>query len=130
MNRRQVLVSGLTGYAGILAGCSIPFERNRPEGSKPQLEVFVANTLEEQIQVTVAAFRGSSELFTHEYTLTPREGDESKSFVGTPTEIRVSIEGGRIVTRGYSLPPSCESPGVNVTIEPDEILVTNDCPPS
>lgn len=130
MYRRQALVAGITGYAGILAGCSVLFKQSQSEESKPQLDVFVANTLEESIQVTVAAFRGSTELFTHEYTLTPREGDESKSFVGTPTEIRVSVAGGRTVTRAYSPPASRESPGINVTIDPDEILVTNDCPPS
>jgi hypothetical protein len=94
------------------------------------MEVFVANALEESVQVAVTAFRRSTDLFTHEYTLAPKEGDQSKSFVGTPTEVRVSIEGGRTVTQAYSAPGACESPDLNVTIERGEILVTNGCPPS
>ncbi|WP_436910359.1 hypothetical protein [Halosimplex marinum] len=87
----------------------------------------MANALDESVRVTVTALRGSSELFGHSYSLEPGKGDESKSFVGTPAKVRVSIQNGRTVTRDYSVPVSCESPEVNVTIEPDEILITNGC---
>lgn len=91
------------------------------------MEVFVANALEESVRVTVTAFRGSTEFFSHSYSLGPGKGDESKSFVGTPTKVRVSIQNSRTVRRDYSVPVSCESPELNVTIESDEILVTNGC---
>jgi hypothetical protein len=124
------MLGGLFGCTGLLAGCFSLLEQDQSEGHKPQIEVFVVNALEESIQVTVTAIRGSTEFFTHSYTLTPDEGDESKSFVGTPTEIQISIQNGRDVTRDYSVPASCESPEVNVTIEADEIMVTNGCPAS
>lgn len=127
MNRRQTIVWGISGCAGFLAGCSSLFEQNRPEENKPQMEVFVVNALEESVRVTITAVRGSTEFFSRSYTLAPGKGDESKSFVGTPTEIRVSIQSGRTVTPDYSVPVSCESPELNVTIEPDEIVVTNGC---
>lgn len=127
MKRREALVGGISICAGALAGCSSIFGQNRPEEPKPQLEVFVANALEESIQVAITARRGSTEFFSHSYSLGPGKGDESESFVGTPTEVRVSIENGRTVTREYSIPVSCETPALNVTIESDEILVTNGC---
>ncbi|WP_168219976.1 hypothetical protein [Salarchaeum sp. JOR-1] len=79
------------------------------------------------MQVTITAMRGSTEFFSHTYTLNPGEGDESKSFVGTPAEIRVSIRNGRTAAREYSIPASCESPAVNVAIEADSISVSNGC---
>lgn len=127
MNRRQVLLGGITGCVGLFAGCSSLVEQDQPKDHKPQLEVFVANALQESIRVTITASRGSTEFFTHTYTLAPGKGDESKSFVGTPTEVHVSIRNGRTVAREYSVPASCESPEVNVTIEPDTIMVTNGC---
>lgn len=127
MIRRRVLLRGVTGCVGLLAGCSSLVEQNPPQGDKPQLEVFVVNSLQESVQVTVTAVRGSTEFFSHTYTLGPGKGDESELFVGTPTEIHVSIRDGRTVTREYSVPASCESPEVNVTIEPDSIMVTNGC---
>jgi hypothetical protein len=130
MNRRQLLRGGLSGCAGGLAGCSSIFGQNQPTEHKPQLEVFVTNAVEESVQVTITATRGSTEFFSHSYTLTPGEGDESKSFVGTPTEVQVSIQNGRTVSRDYSVPASCDSPELNVTIESDEIMVTNGCIPS
>lgn len=89
--------------------------------------MFVTNALQEPIRVTITAMRGSTEFFSDSYTLSPGDGDESKSFVGTPTKVHVSIQNGRSVTREYSVPVSCESPDLNVTIEPDEIRVTNGC---
>lgn len=130
MNRRQVLLGGLSGCAGFLAGCSSVVEQNPSPEHKPRLEVFVANARQESVQVTITAMRGSTEFFSHTYTLGPGKGDESQSFVGTPTEIGVSIQNGRTVTREYSVPATCESPEVNVTIEPDTIMVTNGCVPS
>lgn len=127
MNRRQVLLGSLSGCAGLLAGCSSLVEQNSSQEHKPRLEVFVANALQESVQVTITAMRGSTEFFSHTYTLGPGKGDESESFVGTPTEVRVSIQNGRTVTREYSVPASCESPEANVTIEPDAIMVTNGC---
>jgi hypothetical protein len=127
MYRRAVLAGGLSAAAGALAGCSSLLGQSQPEESKPQLEVFVANALEEDVGVTITALRGSTEFFSHTYSLGPGEGDESQSFVGTPTEVTVGIRNGRSVTREYSAPSSCESPELNVTIEPDEILVTNGC---
>ena len=125
MDRRQFLLGGISGCSGLVAGCSSPL--GQPTEHEPQLEVFVTNAREESIRVTVTAVRGSTEFFGHSYTLTPGEGDESESFVGTPTEVRVSIRNGRTVTREYSVPVSCDSPELNVTIEPDEIMVTNGC---
>jgi hypothetical protein len=127
MNRREFLAGGIPVCAAVLAGCSSLLDQNQSERSKPRLEVFVANALEESVRVTVTAFRGSTEFFSHSYSLGPGKGDESKSFVGTPTKVRVSIQNSRTVRRDYSVPVSCESPELNVTIEPDEILVTNGC---
>lgn len=127
MNRRKVLLGGISGCTAVLAGCSSLFEQNQPEEHKPQMEVFVTNALEESVQVTITASRGSTVYFNHSYTLAPGKGDESESLVGTPTEIRVAIQNGRTVTQDYSVPASCESPDVNITIEPDEIMVTNGC---
>ncbi|MFW5896438.1 MAG: hypothetical protein ACOCUA_03550 [archaeon] len=127
MNRRRTLVGGISGVAGVLAGCVSILERNQPGEHEPQLEVFVVNALEESVRVTITASRGSTEFFSQSYTLAPGKGDESKSFVGTPTEIHVSIQNGRDVTRAYSVPASCESPELNVTIEPDDVMVTNGC---
>ena len=127
MLRRRPLLRGVTGCVGLLAGCSSLVEQNPPPGDKPELEVFVTNALEESVRVIITAVRGSTEFFTHTYTLGPGKGDESKSFVGIPTEIQVSVHDGRTVTRAYSVPASCESPEVNVTIEPDSIMVTNGC---
>lgn len=117
----------MSGCAGVLAGCSSLFGHNQPEEPKPQLEVFIANALDESVRMSIAALRGSTELFSHSYSLGPGKGDESKSFVGTPTDVHVSLQNGRTVTREYSVPPSCEAQELNVTIEPDEILVTNGC---
>jgi hypothetical protein len=89
--------------------------------------VFVTNALDESVRVTVTASRGPTEFFSGSYTLAPGEGDESESFVGTPTEVRVSVQDGRSVTRTYSVPASCDSPELNVTIELDEVMVTNGC---
>ena len=111
----------------MLAGCSSLLGGEQSTGQKPQLEVFVTNALEEPVEVTVTATRGSTEFFSHSYSLAPGEGDESQSFVGTPTEVRVSIRDGRAVTRDFSVPASCDSPEVNVTLEPDEVMVTNGC---
>lgn len=97
---------------------------------KPQLEVFVTNDLQESVRVTISAIRGSTEFFSASYSLTPGEGDESEFFVGTPTKVRVSIQNGRTVTQEYSVPVSCESPELNVLIEPGDIMVTNGCVPS
>ena len=130
MNRRQFLRGGVSGCAGVLAGCSSTFGQDQPTEQKPQLEVFVTNALEESIQVTITATRGSTEFFSHSYTLTSSEGDESKSFVGSPTEVQVSIQNGRTISRDYSVPASCDYPELNVTIGPDEIIVTNGCTPS
>lgn len=127
MHRRQLLLSSISGCAGVLAGCSSLYEQNQPREHKPKLEVFVTNALEASVRVTITAVRGSTEFFSGSYTLAPGEGDESQSFVGTPTEIHVSIRDGRTVTREYSVPATCDSPALNVTIEPDEILVTNGC---
>lgn len=127
MHRRQFLVSSLSGCVGLLAGCLSHRGQNQPAEHKPQLEVFVTNAFEESVQVTITAGRGSTEFFSDSYTLDSGEGDESKSFVGTPTEIHVSIQNGRTVSREYSVPASCESPELNVTIEPDHIRVTNGC---
>jgi hypothetical protein len=127
MDRRQVLVGGLSVCAGTLAGCSSLLGRNESTDRKPQLEVFVTNALDESVQVTVTASRGSTDFFSHSYTLAPGEGDESESFVGTSTEVRVSMRDGRTVTREFSVPASCDSPELNVTIEADEVLVTNGC---
>ena len=127
MKRREALLGGVSACAGILAGCSSIFGESLPEEPKPQLEVFVTNALEESVRVTITALRGSTEFFSHSYSLGPGKGDESNSFVGTPTEVRVSIRNGRTVMRKYSVPASCESPDLNVTIEPDEILVTHGC---
>ena len=127
MNRRQLLLGGASGGAGVLAGCSSLLGGSGSTEHKPQLEVFVTNALDESVRVTVTASRGSTELFSGSYALAPGEGDESESFVGTPTEVRVSIQDGRSVTRTYSVPASCDSPELNVTIEPDEIMVTNGC---
>lgn len=127
MNRRQLLLGGFSGCIGVLAGCSSLFGQNQPTEHKSQREVFVANTLAESVRVTVTAIRGSTELFSRTYTLDPGKGDQSESFVGTPREIHVSIQNGRTVTREYFAPASCDSPELNVTIEPDEILVTNGC---
>lgn len=126
MDRRAVL-GGISGCVGLLAGCSSVLERADSRGHKPQLEVFVANARQESVRVTITASRGSTEFFSHTYALDPGHGDESESFVGTPTEIRVSIPNGRTVTREYSVPASCETPEVNVTIGPDTIEVTNGC---
>lgn len=128
MNRRQLLLGGLSGIAGVMSGCSSLLGQNQPTQAKPQLEVFVTNALEESVRVTVTATRGSTEFFSNTYRLAPGEGDESDSFVGTPTGVQVSLQGGRTVTREYSVPASCNSPELNVTVEPDEILVTNGCP--
>jgi len=130
MHRRAVLIGGVSVGAGAFAGCSSLFGESQPADSKPQLEVFVANALEADIEVTISALRGSTEFFSHTYSLEPGTGDESQSFVGTPTEVTVDIKNGRSVTRDYSVPASCDSPELNVTIEPDEILVTNGCVPS
>lgn len=127
MYRRAVLAGGLSAGAGALAGCSSLLGNSQPEESKPQLEVFIANALEEDVGVTITARRGSTEFFSHTYSLGPGKGDESQSFVGTPTEVTVELRNGRSVTREYSVPSSCESPELNVTIEPDEIMVTNGC---
>lgn len=127
MDRRQILVGGMSGCAGILAGCASLVERDEPEEHKPQIEAFVVNALEESVQVTITASRGSTEFFSHSYTLAPGKGDESESFVGTPTEVNISIQNGREVAREYSVPASCESPELNITIEPDDIMVTNGC---
>jgi hypothetical protein len=127
MYRRAVLAGGLSVGAGALAGCSSLLGQSQPQESKPQLEVFVANALEAEVRVTITARRGSTEFFSHTYSLGPGKGDESQSFVGTPTAVTVDIQNGRSVTREYSVPGSCESPELNVTIEPDEILVTNGC---
>lgn len=127
MNRRAVLVGSVTGCVGVLAGCVSFVGQNRPEDAKPQLEVFVANAIDEPVRVSITARRGSTAFFSHSYSLGPGEGDESESFGGTPTDVYVSIQHGRTVTRAYSVPPPCESPELNVTIEPDEILVTNGC---
>lgn len=127
MDRRQFLVGGLSVGAGTLAGCSSLLGRNESTDHKPQLEVFVTNALEESIRVTVTASRGSTDFFSHSYTLEPGEGDESESFVGTPTEVRVSMRDGRSVTREFAVPASCDSPELNVTIEADDVLVTNGC---
>ena len=127
MNRRHVLLGGLSGCVGLLAGCSSLVEQNTPQGYKPRLEVFVANALQESVRVTITALRGSTELFSYTYTLDPGEGDESESFVDTPTEIHVSTRNGRTAMREYSIPKSCESPEVNVTIEPQTIMVTDGC---
>lgn len=127
MNRRQMLLGSLSGCAGFLAGCSSLVGQNQPTEHKPQLEVFVTNALEKSVRVTITAIRDSAEFFNHTYTLGPGKGDESESFVGTPTEIRVSIENGRTVTREYSVPASCDSPELNVTIESGDIIVTNGC---
>ena len=127
MNRRKVLLGGIAGCVGILAGCSSIRSQNQPEEPKPQLEVYVANALEKSVRVTITALRGSTEFFSHSYTLGPGEGDESESFVGTPTVVTVAIQNSRTVTREYSVPPTCESPDLNITIEPDEISVTNGC---
>jgi hypothetical protein len=127
VNRREFLLGGISSCVGILAGCSSLIGHNQPAESKPQLEVFVANALEESVRVTVTALRGSTEMFSHSYSLGAGKGDESKSFVGTPMSVEVSIQDGRTVTREYSVPPECESPELNITIEPDEILVTNGC---
>lgn len=129
MRRRQVLLGGLSGGFGLLGGCSSLGDRTPSRGPKPQLEVFVANGRQESVRVTVTAVRGSTEFFSHTYQLTPGEGDESESFVGTPTELIVSIQHGSTVSREYSIPASCESPEVNVTIEPQIIRVTNGCVP-
>lgn len=127
MNRRQFLAGGISGGVGVLAGCPSPPGGDGSTGHKPQLEVFVTNALDKSVQVTVTASRGSTELLSESYTLAPGEGDESNSVVGTPTEVRVSVRDGRTVTREYSAPASCDSPELNVTVEPDEILVTNGC---
>jgi hypothetical protein len=127
MDRREFLVGGLSAGAGILAGCSSLLGGDESTDHKPQLEVFVTNALDESAQVTVTASRGSTDFFNHSYTLAPGEGDESESFVGTPTEVRVSIADGRRVTREFSIPESCNSAELNVTIEADEVLVTNGC---
>lgn len=121
------MFGGISGCAGLLAGCYSLVEQDESEEHKPQIEVFVVNALQDSIRVTVTASRGSTEFFNHSYTLAPDEGDESKSFVGTPTEIQISIQDGRDITRDYSVPASCDSPEVNVTIEPDDIMVTNGC---
>ena len=126
MNRRQFLAGGISVGVGVLAGCPSPFGDESTD-HKPQLEVFVTNALDESVRVTVTASRGSTELLSESYTLAPGEGDESNSFVGTPTEVRVSVRDGRTVTREYSTPASCDSPELNVTVEPDEIPVTNGC---
>jgi hypothetical protein len=127
MNRRQLLLGGISGCAGLLAGCSSLSEQNQADEHKPEIEVFVTNALEESIQVTITASRGSTELFSHSYSLAPGKGDEARSFVGTPTEVHVSIQNSRNVTREYSVPAACESPELNVTIEPGDIMVTNGC---
>lgn len=127
MNRRQILVGAVSCCAGGLAGCASLFDQDDPDDHKPQLEVFVTNALERSIQVTITATRGSTVFFTQSYDLAPGEGDESQSFVGTPRDIRVSIQDGRTVTREYSIPASCDSPELNITIEPDDIMVTNGC---
>ena len=127
MNRREVLLGGLCGCIGGLAGCAVLNSEDASERSKPQPEVFVTNATQESLTLTVRALRGSTEFFSHTYTLAPGNGDESESFVGTPTEVYISIQNGRTVTREYSVPASCESPDVNVTIEPDAIMVTNGC---
>ena len=127
MNRRQVLAGAGSGCIGVLAGCSSLLGGDQSTEQKPQLEVFVANALGESVEVTVTATRGSTEFFSHSYSLAPGEGDQSESFVGTPTEVRVSIRSGQTVTRDFSVPASCDSPDINVTLEPDEVLVTNGC---
>lgn len=127
MNRRQILLGGISGGIVLLTGCSSFADQNQSKEHKPQLEVFVTNGLQESVQVTITAMRSSTEFFSHTYTLGPGKGDESRSFVGTPTEIRVSIRNGREVTREYSAPASCESPEVNVTIESGSIRVSNGC---
>jgi len=127
MNRRQLLLGGASGGAGVLAGCSSLLGENGATEHKPQLEVFVTNALDRSVRVTVTASRGSTEFFSGSYTLAPGEGDESESFVGTPTEVRVSVQDGRSVTRAYSVPASCGSPELNVTIESGEVMVTNGC---
>jgi len=127
MNRRQFLLGGVSGCAGLFAGCSSLLERDRSSERKPKLEVFVTNALEESVRVTVTAVRDSTELFSHTYALDPGKGDESESFVGTPTEIEVSIQNGRSVVREFAVPASCDSPELNVTIQPDDVLVTNGC---
>lgn len=127
MNRRQLLLGSLSGGAGVLAGCPSLLGQTRSTDGKPQLEVFVASGLDESVRVTITASRGSTEFFSDTYRLGPGEGDESKSFVGTPTEVRVSIQNGRAVTREFSIPESCDSPELNVTLEAEEIMVTNGC---
>lgn len=127
MNRRQVLLGGLSGCVGFLAGCPSLGDQDSQRDHKPTLEVFVVNALDASVQVTVTASRGSTEFFSHTYTLDPGDGDESESFVGTPTDVHVSIRNGRTVSGDFSVPVSCESPELNVTIEPDDILVTNGC---
>ena len=127
MNRRQLLLGGASGGAGVLAGCSSLLGENGATEHKPQLEVFVTNALDRSVRVTVTASRGSTELFSGSYTLAPGEGDESESFVGTPTEVRVSIADGRSMTREFSTPEPCNSAELNVTVEADGVLVTNGC---
>ena len=127
MNRRKMLLGGLSGSVGVFAGCSGIFSRNQPEAHKPRLEVYVANDLDESVRVTITALRGSTEFFSHTYTLGPGKGDESESFVGSPTAVKVAIENGRTETQEFSVPPTCESPDLNITIKPGEILVTNGC---
>jgi len=124
---RRVFLGSVSGCVGVLAGCPSVLDGDGSRDHKPQLEVFVTNAREESVRVTVTAVRGSTEFFSHGYALEPGHGDESESFVGTPTEIRVSIRSGRTVTREYSVPATCESPEVNVTIGSDAIDVTNGC---
>ena len=127
MNRRRLLFGSLSGCLGLLAGCSAPFEDTSASQHEPRLEVSVVNALHEPVRATITATRGSTELFSQTYALAPAEGDESDSFVGTPTEIQVSVQDGRTVNRDYTVPPTCSDPELNVTIESDTTLVTNGC---
>jgi hypothetical protein len=127
MNQRQLLFGSLPGWTGLLAGCSSLLGADRSTEHKPQLEVLVTNGIEESVQATITASQGSTELFSNTYQLEPGYGDESKSVVGTPTKTRVSLQNGRTVTSEYSAPRPCESPEINIRIQPDEITVNNGC---
>lgn len=125
--RRSAIRASALALAGSVAGCGSLLGEQPSTPHEPELEVLVVNATDATIAVTVVAYRGDESVFEHTYHLGPGKADESEAVPEVPTAVEVDVRDGVRVQTDYSVPATCESPEVNVTVSPEEVDVDNGC---
>lgn len=127
---RRTIVAALSSLSigTTLGGCNTHVEDE--DGGRTDIDVMSAS--EEPHTVDVTVLTDDEIVFERRYKMDPREGNQSETVSGKPTEVRVEIDGSKPRQFEYQPPRDCEmaddDPKTVLTVyDADEVELTYGC---